>query len=130
MLSGLAANALMRGDAVEAVALAQQSAAVGIRLDNHRVQREANVTQALAMLETGNDTGALSAAGAAARFSGTPSAMSALGTYGLALYRNGEASQARVVLVAALDLNAEGSVHEGIYVGDNNLELPPIWWSF
>lgn len=101
---GQAENALALGRLADAVRLAEQAAEIGLRLDNHRLLREANTIRSLALLEAGDLAAAALAIDAATRYATTSAALSALGVQGLVAFRQGDDAKARGAFYHALSL--------------------------
>lgn len=102
LLDGKAALLCDRGDAAAAVEIARQSAEIGVRNGHVKLTREANVTLALALLQTGDVLGAASAVEAAVRQPPGIHALGAWAVYGVVLFRLGDGARARNAFHTAL----------------------------
>ncbi|MGC4815065.1 glycosyltransferase [Micromonospora sp. DT228] len=104
VLASMATSALVTALPDAALDLAVQAAAIGVRLDNHTLLREANLTQSLALLDLADIDEAGKAAERGARYATRPGALGILGVQGLIAFRQHDHDKARRVVGEALDL--------------------------
>ncbi|MGC4903939.1 glycosyltransferase [Micromonospora echinospora] len=104
VLAAMATTALVAARPDAALCLAVEAAAIGVRLDNHRLLREANLAQSLALLDTADVNEAGKAADRGARYASRPGALGILGIQGLTAIRQHDYDKARQVFGEALNL--------------------------